>query len=138
MKIRIGGRKEEREKRQTETAGAKMERDDQARIVRDGVVSGKILLLKLCSSIICRSVSKCTVDGLIMLDDIDDDNIDIDLRQLKKGGVVIVSTETTPERDREEESKKGEDRKTEAWSLQVPNLRTGDVLFLDLCITITL
>lgn len=79
-----------------------MERDDQARIVRDGVVSGKILLLKLCSSIICRSVSQCTVDGLIMLDDIDDDNIDIDLRQLKKGGVVIASTETTPERDREE------------------------------------
>jgi hypothetical protein len=41
MKIRIGGRK--REKRQTETAGAKMKRDDQARIVRDGVVNRKII-----------------------------------------------------------------------------------------------
>jgi hypothetical protein len=38
MKVRIEGRKEEREKR--ETAGAKMKRDDQARIVRDGVLKG--------------------------------------------------------------------------------------------------
>jgi hypothetical protein len=37
-----------------------------------------------------------------------------------------------------EKSKKGEDRKTEAWSLQVPILGARDVLFLDLCIITTI
>lgn len=37
-----------------------------------------------------------------------------------------------------EKSKTGENRKTEAWSLQAPILGTRDVLFLDLCFITTI
>lgn len=62
-----------------------------------------------------------------------------DSRENECGEVIIISTGWKhTEKRAGRKSKTGENRKTEAWSLQAPILGTRDVLFLDLCFITTI
>lgn len=67
--------------------------------------------------------------------DYDNENIDIDIGYRfktveKMSVVIIISTGLEKHREKSgEKSKKGEDRKTEAWSQQVPILETKVGMF---------